>query len=141
MGPITVSVKMRLEEYDTYNSATGPSRGEGVDKVFAGLRCTSRDPSSATGPSIDTGDPGDPRVSDDVATETVGTDAGQGMHYTPPYPAHFILHGAGLYGLQCLANLDLLPPTGAVLVATPLKIKKGTGSPLRVIALIPGKTA
>lgn len=74
-------------------------------------------------------------------TETVGTDAGQGMHYTPPYPAHFILHGAGRYGLQCLANLDLLPPTGAVLVATPLKIKKGTGSPLRVIALIPGKTA
>ena len=78
MGPITVSVKMRLEEYDTYNSATGPSRGEGVDKVFAGLRCTSRDPSSATGPSIDTGDPGDPRVSDDVATETVGTDATSG---------------------------------------------------------------
>lgn len=72
-------------------------------------------------------------------TETVGTDAGQGMHYTPPYPAHFILHGAGRYGLQCLNNLDRLPPTGAVIVATPLKIKKGTGSPLRVIALVPGK--
>lgn len=74
-------------------------------------------------------------------TETVGTDAGQGMHYTPPYPAHFILHGAGRYGLQCLANLDRLPATGAVLVATPLKIKKGTGSPLRVIALVPGTIA
>jgi kynurenine formamidase len=74
-------------------------------------------------------------------TETVGTDAGQGMHYTPPYPAHFILHGAGRYGLQCLNNLDRLPPTGAVIVATPLKIKKGTGSPLRVIALVPGKAA
>ena len=74
-------------------------------------------------------------------TETVGTDAGQGMHYTPPYPAHFILHGAGRYGLQCLANLDRLPPVGAVLVATPLKIKGGTGSPLRVIALVPGKEA
>jgi len=71
-------------------------------------------------------------------TETVGTDAGQGMHYTPPYPAHFILHGAGRYGLQCLNNLDRLPPTGAVIVATPLKIKNGTGSPLRVVALIPG---
>jgi kynurenine formamidase len=74
-------------------------------------------------------------------TETIGTDAGQGMHYTPPYPAHFILHGAGRYGLQCLNNLDRLPPTGAVIVATPLKIKKGTGSPLRVIALVPGKDA
>lgn len=73
-------------------------------------------------------------------TETVGTDAGQGMHYVPPYPAHYLLHGAGKYGLQCLANLDLLPPTDAILIAAPLKIKGGTGSPLRVLALIPGGT-
>lgn len=69
-------------------------------------------------------------------TETVGTDAGQGMHLTPPYPAHFLLHGAGKYGLQCLSGLDRLPPTGAVLMAAPLKIKNGTGSPLRVLALV-----
>ncbi len=73
-------------------------------------------------------------------TETVGTDAGQGMHYTPPYPAHFILHGAGKYGLQCLANLDQLPATGAVLMAPPLKIKNGTGSPLRVMAMVEDKS-
>jgi kynurenine formamidase len=71
-------------------------------------------------------------------TETVGTDAGQGSHYTPPYPAHFYLHGAGKFGLQCLANLDLLPPRGAILLAAPLKIKDGTGSPLRVMALVQG---
>lgn len=69
-------------------------------------------------------------------TETVGTDAGQGAHYTPPYPAHYTLHGAGKYGLQCLANLDKLPPTGAFLIAAPLKIKNGTGSPLRVMAMV-----
>ncbi len=69
-------------------------------------------------------------------TETVGTDAGQGSHYTPPYPAHYFLHGAGKYGLQCLANLDQLPATGAVLLAAPLKIKNGTGSPLRVLAMV-----
>ena len=69
-------------------------------------------------------------------TECIGTDAGQGAHYTPPYPAHFTLHGAGRYGLQCLRNLDHLPPTGAVLIAPPLKIKGGTGSPLRVLALV-----
>lgn len=69
-------------------------------------------------------------------TETVGTDAGQGSHYTPPFPAHFYLHGASKLGLQCLNNLWELPPTGAVLIATPLKIKQGTGSPLRVIALV-----
>ena len=71
-------------------------------------------------------------------TETVGTDAGQGGHYNPPYPAHYFLHGAGKYGLQCLANLDQLPPTGAILLAAPLKIKDGTGSPLRVMAMVPG---
>ena len=69
-------------------------------------------------------------------TETVGTDAGQGMHHVPPYPAHFLLHGAGKFGLQCLRNLDLLPATGAILIAAPLKIKGGTGSPLRVLALV-----
>nr|WP_319383657.1 cyclase family protein [uncultured Roseibium sp.] len=68
-------------------------------------------------------------------TETIGTDAGQGSHYTPPYPAHFYLHGAGKYGLQCLCNLDRLPATGAMLVTPPLKIRNGTGSPLRVLAL------
>ena len=70
-------------------------------------------------------------------TETVGTDAGQGAHYMPPYPAHYLLHGEGKFGLQCLRNLDLLPPTGAVLIAPPLKIKGGTGSPLRVLAVVP----
>ena len=69
-------------------------------------------------------------------TETVGTDAGQGAHLDPPYPAHFILHGAGRYGLQCLANLDLLPEAGAVVIALPLKIEGGSGSPCRVIALV-----
>ncbi len=69
-------------------------------------------------------------------TETIGTDAGQASHYSPPHPAHYYLHGAGRYGLQCLRNLDLLPPTGALLLAAPLKIKQGTGSPLRVLALV-----
>ncbi|MEM7068181.1 MAG: cyclase family protein [Pseudomonadota bacterium] len=71
-------------------------------------------------------------------TETVGTDAGQGVHYSPPYPAHYTLHGNGRYGLQCLRQLDKLPATGAVLVCPPLKIRNGTGSPLRVLALVPG---
>lgn len=74
-------------------------------------------------------------------TETVGTDAGQSTHLSPPYPAHYLLHGANRYGLQCLANLDLLPATGAILVCPPLKIKNGSGSPLRVLALVARNTA
>lgn len=69
-------------------------------------------------------------------TETIGTDAGQAHLFNPPYPAHFYMHGKGRYGLQCLTNLDLLPPTGAVIVAAPLKIRQGSGSPLRVLALV-----
>jgi kynurenine formamidase len=70
-------------------------------------------------------------------TETIGTDAGQAQHFNPPYPAHFYVHGNGRYGLQCLTNLDLLPPSGAIIIAAPLKIKQGSGSPLRVLALTP----
>jgi kynurenine formamidase len=72
-----------------------------------------------------------------LGTETIGTDAGQAFHFNPPYPAHYYMHGKGRYGLQCLTNLDLLPPTGAVIVAAPLKIRRGSGSPLRVLALVP----
>jgi kynurenine formamidase len=68
--------------------------------------------------------------------ETIGTDAGQAHLLNPPYPAHTLFHAAGRYGLQCLTNLDQLPPTGAVVIATPLKIRDGSGSPLRVIALV-----
>ena len=69
-------------------------------------------------------------------SESIGTDAGQGAHLNPPYPCHYFMHGAGKYGLQCLTNLDLLPPTGAVIFAAPLKIKDGSGSPLRVVPLV-----
>ena len=69
-------------------------------------------------------------------TETIGTDSGQAAHLDPPYPAHHFLHGAGRYGLQCLRNLDQLPPKGAVIVAAPLKILNGSGSPVRVLALV-----
>jgi kynurenine formamidase len=68
--------------------------------------------------------------------ETIGTDAGQAHLFEPPYPAHALFHGAGRYGLQCLANLDQLPATGAIIISAPLKIRGGSGSPLRVLALI-----
>jgi kynurenine formamidase len=69
-------------------------------------------------------------------SEAIGTDAGQGYHLQPPYPCHSLMHGAGKYGLQCLTQLDLLPATGAMLVTPPLKILNGSGSPLRVLALV-----
>lgn len=73
-----------------------------------------------------------------VGVETVGTDAGQAGTFDPPFPNHAIMHGAGKFGLASLTNLDQLPPTGTVVIAAPLKIVAGSGSPLRVIAIVPG---
>ena len=73
-----------------------------------------------------------------VGVETIGTDAGQAGRFDPPFPNHTIMHGAGKFGLASLCNLDQLPPTGAVVIAAPLKIVNGSGSPLRVLALVPG---
>jgi kynurenine formamidase len=72
-----------------------------------------------------------------IGVETVGTDAGQAGGFDPPFPNHTIMHGAGKFGLASLCNLDQLPPTGAVVIAAPLKIVNGSGSPLRVIAIVP----
>jgi kynurenine formamidase len=72
-----------------------------------------------------------------VGVETVGTDAGQAPAQDPMFPCHNLMHGANKCGLASLCNLDQLPPTGSILIAAPLKIREGSGSPARVLALVP----
>jgi kynurenine formamidase len=71
-----------------------------------------------------------------LGTETVGTDAGAAHSFDPPFPCHAMLLGAGKYGLTQLQNLATLPTTGAVVIAGPLPIVGGSGSPTRVLALV-----
>jgi kynurenine formamidase len=71
-----------------------------------------------------------------IGVETVGTDAGAAHSFDPPFPCHSMMLGAGKYGLTQLQNLSRLPPTGAVVIASPLPIRGGSGSPCRVLALI-----
>ena len=71
-----------------------------------------------------------------IGVETVGTDAGLAGEFDQPFPCHWFMHGAGKYGLTQLRNLRLLPPTGAVVIASPLPIVGGSGSPSRVLALM-----
>ena len=66
----------------------------------------------------------------------MGTDAGRAHSFDPPFPCHSFFLGNGKYGLTQLANLGRLPTTGAVLVAAPLPIEGGSGSPSRVLALV-----
>jgi kynurenine formamidase len=71
-----------------------------------------------------------------LGVETVGTDAGAAHSFDPPFPCHSSLLGAGKYGLTQLQNLARLPATGAVVIASPLPIAGGSGSPCRAVALV-----
>jgi kynurenine formamidase len=68
-----------------------------------------------------------------VGIDTASLDHGPSRDFL----AHRTLNGAGLYGLENVANLDRLPESGATLIALPMKIKGGSGGPTRVIAILP----
>ena len=55
------------------------------------------------------------------------------------FKAHRILHAKGIYHIENMANLGLLPPKGAWIVVAPLPIQGGSGSPCRVFGFIPRK--
>jgi kynurenine formamidase len=51
-------------------------------------------------------------------------------------PVHQVFLGANKYGLENLTNLEELPAVGAKLIVAPMKIKGGSGAPVRVFALL-----
>ncbi len=53
------------------------------------------------------------------------------------FAVHHIVNRAGRYGLENLANLDMLPAKGFLLVIAPVKIDGGSGGPTRVMAILP----
>lgn len=67
-----------------------------------------------------------------VGLDTASLDPGTSKDFI----AHQIFNSANIYGLENVANLDLLPEKGALLIALPMKIEGGTGGPVRIIALI-----
>jgi kynurenine formamidase len=68
-----------------------------------------------------------------VGIDTASLDHGPSTDFI----AHRVLNGAGLYGLENVANLDQVPVTGATVIALPMKIKGGSGGPVRLIAILP----
>jgi len=73
------------------------------------------------------------RKLDGVGIDTASLDHGPSKDFI----AHQILNGANIYGLENVANLERLPAKGATLIALPMKIKGGTGGPVRIIAILP----
>ena len=55
------------------------------------------------------------------------------------FEAHRILFEAQIPALENLADLDDLPPRGFEVVALPMKIRGGSGAPVRVVALLPAR--
>lgn len=67
-----------------------------------------------------------------LGVDTMSVDKGA----TTTYPVHLFTSANNLYHLENLANLDAVPPTGAIVVVAPIKLENGSGSPARVLALV-----
>ena len=72
-----------------------------------------------------------------LGVDVASIDYGQSKNFI----VHQIAAAHNVPGLENLTNLDQLPPTGASIIALPIKIEGGSGGPARVIALIPGSNA
>jgi kynurenine formamidase len=68
----------------------------------------------------------------------IGIDAAS-IDYGPSqkFEVHHLTMKAGLYHLENVANLQRVPATGALAIALPMKLTGGSGSPTRVLALVP----
>lgn len=68
-----------------------------------------------------------------IGLDTPSIDYGQSTHFE----SHRILFKANIPALENVANVEQLPITGSYLIALPIKIKGGSGGPVRIVALLP----
>jgi kynurenine formamidase len=68
-----------------------------------------------------------------VGIDTASIDRGSSVLFE----SHQILAAHDIPAFENLARLDELPPTGFSVIALPMKIRGGTGGPLRAVALVP----
>ncbi len=67
-----------------------------------------------------------------VGVDTPSIDYGQ----SKDFKTHQLFYAENIPGFENLANLEALPIKGAYVIALPMKIKAGTGGPLRIIAWV-----
>ena len=68
-----------------------------------------------------------------IGIDTASIDYGQSQ----TFGSHVVLMSENIPAFENVANLDKFPVKGANVIALPMKIKGGSGAPLRIIALIP----
>lgn len=69
-----------------------------------------------------------------IGLDTPSIDRGQ----SSLYESHQILFKANIPAFENVANLDQLPESGFTVIALPMKIRDGSGGPLRIVAVLPG---
>ena len=67
-----------------------------------------------------------------IGIDTFSLDAG----VATTFPVHHLMLKQNIYFLECLANLDQLPESGAYICALPLKVKNAPEFPARVVAFV-----
>lgn len=70
---------------------------------------------------------------DAVGIDTPSIDYGQ----SKLFESHQVLFAADIPAFENVASLERLPPTGSYVVALPMKIRGGTGGPLRIVGVVP----
>ncbi|MFV1987921.1 MAG: cyclase family protein [Gemmatimonadota bacterium] len=74
------------------------------------------------------------RSIDALGIDTPSIDYGQSTDFA----THVVIYGANIPGLENVARLGELPETGSFVLALPMKIKGGSGAPVRIVAFVPG---
>jgi len=67
-----------------------------------------------------------------LGIDTMSVDKGA----TTTHPVHQFTAQAGVYHLENVAGLSLVPPSGATIVVAPVKLENGSGAPVRLLALV-----
>jgi len=68
-----------------------------------------------------------------IGVDTASIDYGQSKDFI----VHQTANGADVPGLENITNLERLPARGAWIIALPMKIGKGSGAPVRIVAALP----
>ncbi|XRE44092.1 Kynurenine formamidase, bacterial [Tenacibaculum discolor] len=67
-----------------------------------------------------------------IGIDTPSIDYGQSKYFE----SHVILLSQNIPAFENLTNLDKLPSIGFKIIALPMKIKNGSGAPLRIVAIV-----
>lgn len=148
-GPTEPDREIGVDELEAWESGNGPLPGRAIVLLRTGWGERWPDPERYLGTAARGGDAvADlhfPGLSENgarllvargvraVGIDTASIDRGQSTDFR----AHRILAAANVPIFENVANLERLPARGALVIALPMKIARGTGGPLRIVAFLP----